>query len=96
MLLSAAGTLPLPAVSVPKEKVTCPSATETPEPEEEPPEIMERSKEFWQAPYGDLTPTRPVAAQSMFVFPMTIAPLSCSFRTTAALSSAIGAVRGGR
>ena len=37
MLLSAAGTRPEPAVSVPSEKETIPRATATAEPEEEPP-----------------------------------------------------------
>mmetsp|Transcript_82652 Transcript_82652/g.130747 ORF Transcript_82652/g.130747 Transcript_82652/m.130747 type:complete len:127 (+) Transcript_82652:1183-1563(+) len=50
ILFKAAGTRPLPAVSVPKEKLTCPKATATPEPEEEPPDKNSRSNEFWQAP----------------------------------------------
>ena len=37
MLLSAAGTRPEPAVSVPRAKLTSPSATATAEPEDEPP-----------------------------------------------------------
>jgi hypothetical protein len=39
MLLNAAGTLPDPAVSVPREKLTNPIATATADPELEPPEI---------------------------------------------------------
>src|SRR5258707_14783792 len=38
-LLKAAGTRPEPAVSVPKEKLTRPSATATAEPELDPPEM---------------------------------------------------------
>ncbi len=37
MLLSAAGTRPEPAVSVPSAKLTSPSATATAEPDDEPP-----------------------------------------------------------
>jgi hypothetical protein len=39
MLLSAAGTRPEPAVSVPSAKAARPAATATPEPELEPPEM---------------------------------------------------------
>jgi hypothetical protein len=39
MLLNAAGTRPDPAVSVPNEKLTSPVATDTADPELDPPEM---------------------------------------------------------
>ena len=50
MLLNAAGTRPEPAVSVPREKSTCPEATASAEPELEPPEIYCGWKTLAQAP----------------------------------------------
>jgi hypothetical protein len=84
-LLNAAGTRPEPAVSVPNEKLTKPFATTTAEPELDPPEICSLLKTLLQAPYGDLTPTRPVANWSMLVLPIKIAPASSNLRTTVAL-----------
>ncbi|MDT4876089.1 hypothetical protein FQZ97_1115050 [compost metagenome] len=49
-LLNDAGTRPEPAVSVPSEKVAYPLATDTAEPELEPPEMKSGSNAFWQAP----------------------------------------------
>ena len=45
-----AGTLPEPAVSVPKEKATKPSATDAPEPELEPPDTYSGATAFRTAP----------------------------------------------
>ena len=61
MLLKAAGTRPEPAVSVASEKETWLEATDTHEPEEEPPDMWsdENTEAGW--PYGDRMPTRPVA-----------------------------------
>jgi hypothetical protein len=50
MPLSAAGTRPDPAVSVPSEKATEPSATATAEPELDPPEISPPPKTLSGAP----------------------------------------------
>ena len=47
ILLSAAGTLPEPAVSVPSEKLTMPWATETADPELEPPGTIVGSMAFF-------------------------------------------------
>ena len=60
-LFNIAGTLPDPAVSVPKAKVAKPSATLTEEPDEEPPDIILGSNALQHSPYGLLVPTRPVA-----------------------------------
>ena len=46
MLLSAAGTRPEPAVSVPSAKATRPRATATAEPEDEPPGTIAGSSAF--------------------------------------------------
>ena len=46
MLLSAAGTRPEPAVSVPSAKVTMPRATATAEPDDEPPGTSAGSQAF--------------------------------------------------
>ncbi len=84
MLLNAAGTRPEPAVSVPKAKLTSPAATATAEPELEPPEIYSGLKTFEQAPYGDRTPTRPVANWSRFVLPTRMPPAFLSRSTVVA------------
>ena len=49
-LLRAAGTLPDPAVSVPKAKLTCPKAVATADPELEPPEMYSGLCAFRQTP----------------------------------------------
>lgn len=59
--LSAAGTRPEPAVSVPRAKLTWPAATATAEPELEPPEMRPPPNTLWQLPYGERAPVRPVA-----------------------------------
>src|SRR6202011_3881578 len=88
MLLNAAGTRPDPAVSVPKAKLTRPAATATAEPELDPPEMYSALKAFEHAPYGDRTPTRPVANWSRFVFPIRIPPALRKRPTTVASSLA--------
>src|SRR5262245_12705996 len=60
-LLNAAGTRPDPAVSVPSANDTSPAATATADPELEPPGISRASKGLRGIPYGERTPTRPVA-----------------------------------
>src|SRR6478672_7041150 len=84
-LLKAAGTLPEPAVSVPSEKLTRPRATATADPELDPPETYSSSNTQEQAPYGERTPTRPVANWSRFVLPIRIAPASKSRWTAKAV-----------
>ena len=74
MPLHAAGTRPDPAVSVPRARSTSPAATATAEPELDPPAIRPGQWAFGQTPYGERTPTRPVANWSRFVLPMTTAP----------------------
>src|ERR1700730_723720 len=88
MLLNAAGTRPEPAVSVPKAKLPKPVATATAEPELDPPEMYAALKAFEHAPYGDRTPTRPVANWSRFVFPIRIPPALRKRPTTVASSLA--------
>src|SRR5579862_9883350 len=60
--LKAAGTRPEPAVSVARENEQRPAATETALPEDDPPEIYSLLKTHDGAPYGDRTPTSPVAS----------------------------------
>jgi hypothetical protein len=48
-------------VSVPNENVTIPFPTATADPELDPPETYVSSKTLPHAPYGDRTPTNPVA-----------------------------------
>src|SRR4051812_619331 len=60
-LFNAAGTRPEPAVSVPREKAASPLATETEEPELEPPLIKAGERAFFVSPYGLRVPTSPVA-----------------------------------
>ena len=55
------GTLPEPAVSVPRAKLTNPVATATAEPELEPPEMWSGLNGFRQTPNGLRSPARPVA-----------------------------------
>ena len=59
--LSAAGTRPDPAVSVPIENGTAPSATATADPELEPPGTRSARSVFGGMPYGERVPTSPVA-----------------------------------
>ena len=61
ILFSAAGIRPEPPVSVPIEKETCWSETETAEPELEPPAIYSELNAEEQGPYGDRVPFKPVA-----------------------------------
>src|SRR4051812_2198760 len=60
-LLNDAGIRPEPAVSVPSAKLTKPADTATAEPELEPPGMRSGSNGFSGTPYGERTPTRPVA-----------------------------------
>ncbi|KAH3684769.1 hypothetical protein WICPIJ_004233 [Wickerhamomyces pijperi] len=60
-LFKEAGTRLEPAVSVPKDNGTIPLETTLAEPEEEPPETCLEEKAQDGFPYGDLTPTKPVA-----------------------------------
>ena len=83
--LNAAGTRPEPAVSVPSEKPTMPSATATAEPELEPPLMNLGSNAFFTAPPGERVPVRPVANWSMLVLPTRTAPASSSFCTAVAV-----------
>ena len=84
MPFSAAGTRPEPAVSVPSENGTSPSATATADPELEPPGTSRASRAFGGVPYGERVPTRPVANWSRLALPTTIAPGARSAATTAA------------
>src|SRR5262245_5957802 len=93
-LLNAAGTRPEPAVSVPREKLTWPSATETALPALEPPLIYFSSNEFLGAPYGERVPLRPVANWSRLVLPIGMAPASISNCTTKADLSGVYAYSG--
>src|SRR5579871_63385 len=86
MLLSIAGTRPDPAVSVPSENATDPAATETAEPELEPPEMYWELNTERGAPYGERVPLSPVANWSRLVLPITIAPAATSLETTGASS----------
>ena len=83
--LSAAGTRPEPAVSVPREKLTSRAATATAEPELEPPEIIPPPNTLSQAPYGDRVPVSPVANWSRLVLPTSTAPASIRRWTAGAL-----------
>ncbi len=89
ILLRAAGTRPEPAVSVPSAKETRPSATATPDPEEEPPGTSLASMALRGTGYGVRTPTRPVANWSRLVLPMRMAPASTSRWTTGADSAGV-------
>ena len=86
MPLSAAGTLPEPAVSVPNANAARPVATAIAEPEEDPPLISSGRSGWVVIPKGDLVPTNPVANWSMFVLPIGIAPALINISTTKALS----------
>src|SRR3954463_4440298 len=61
MLLRPAGTRPDPAVSVPSARGTRPAATATADPELDPPGMSRGSNRFRGVPYGERTPTSPVA-----------------------------------
>ena len=87
--LSAAGTRPEPAVSVPREKLTSPRETAMAEPELEPPGIISGSRAFFGAGNGVRVPTNPVANWSRFVLPMRIAPARNNKSTTNASSLAM-------
>jgi hypothetical protein len=84
MPLSAAGTRPEPAVSVPSARSARPRATATALPAEEPPEIRAGSQALRTAPYGLRVPTRPVANWSRLVLPSTTAPAPRSRATAVA------------
>ena len=92
--LSAAGTRPEPAVSVPSANAACPRATATAEPELEPPLISSSRSALRVAPYGLRVPTSPVANWSRFALPTGIAPASISRRTTSACASGTYAYAG--
>ena len=81
-LFNAAGTRVEPAVSVVNARQAIPLATTLPEPELEPPETCLALNAFGTLPYGDLTPTNPVANWSKLVLPMMMAPSSLRFFTT--------------
>ena len=66
---------------------TTPEATATAEPELEPPETMSLPNTLRGMPYGERTPTRPVANWSRLVLPTTIAPASRTRCTAVADSS---------
>ena len=81
----AAGIRPDPAVSVPSENTTSPTATTTAEPELDPPAMYSGTNGFRHAPNADeRVPTRPVANWSRFVLPTHSAPASTSRCTTVA------------
>src|SRR3979490_3119259 len=61
MLLSIAGTRPDPAVSVPSASGTRPAETATADPELDPPGMRSLRIGLTGMPYGERTPTRPVA-----------------------------------
>src|SRR3954469_7528951 len=61
ILLRLAGTRPEPAVSVPSASGTRPAATATAEPELDPPGMSFGSNRLRGTPYGERTPTKPVA-----------------------------------
>ena len=84
--LSAAGTRPEPAVSVPRANGTNPSATATAEPELDPPGTSAGSSAFGGVPYGERVPTSPVANWSRLALPTRIAPASRNRATTSASS----------
>ena len=82
--LSAAGTRPDPAVSVPSANATTPAATATALPELDPPAIRSPPKTLSGAPYGLRVPFSPVANWSRLVLPTAMAPASSSSRTPVA------------
>src|SRR5436190_8428241 len=84
MLPRAAGTRPEPAVSVPSANGTRPAATATAEPELDPPGISFALNTLRGTPYGERTPTRPVANWSRLVLPIGIAPAARSRLTQVA------------
>ena len=81
-LFNAAGTLPDPAVSVPRESGTIPRPTTEADPADEPPLTYLSLKTQLVIPYGDLVPTKPVANWSKFVLPKITAPASLNSSTT--------------
>src|SRR6202034_3157681 len=81
MPLSPAGTPPDPPVSLPSENGTRPAPTAVAEPELDPPGMRSERSALRGTPYGERTPTRPVANWSRLVFPMTIEPARSSFST---------------
>src|SRR3954447_15747921 len=93
--LNAAGTRPLPAVSVPSASGTTPAATATALPELLPPLTWSAEKTLAQAPYGERVPTTPAADWSISVCPTGPAPASSS-RRTAGAERAAGSVREGQ
>src|SRR6266566_4391278 len=95
MPLNAAGTRPLPAVSVPSASGTTPSATATALPALLPPLTCADDATLWHAPYGERVPTSPVANWSRLVLPIGTAPAAMR-RPTATADSAAGVVRIGQ
>ena len=61
ILFKPAGTRPEPAVSVPSENGTTPRATNTAEPDDDPPLTYSGLKLLGTAPNGERVPTKPVA-----------------------------------
>ena len=87
-------TRPLPAVSVPRAKLTIPRATATAEPELEPPGTKRASIGFRGIPNGERVPTKPVANWSRLVLPRRMAPAASSLATTVADSVGVYAKSG--
>src|SRR3569833_1299118 len=85
MPLYAAGTLPLPAVSVARPKDTRPAPTDTADPEDEPPDMCRLLNTLWGRPYGDRQPERPVASWSRLTLPINSPPASRTCCTAGAL-----------
>ena len=83
--LSAAGTLPEPAVSVATANGTWPSATASADPELEPPEIRSPPKTLRGMVCGVRVPLSPVANWSRLVLPTKRAPASSRRCTTGAV-----------
>src|SRR6266702_4018633 len=88
MPLNAAGTRPLPAVSVPSANGTTPDATATALPALLPPLTCAEDTTLWHAPYGERVPTSPVANWSRLVLPIGTAPAAMSRRTATEDSTA--------
>src|SRR3569833_1720891 len=85
MPLYAAGTLPLPAVSVARPTDTRPAPTDTADPEDEPPDMCRLLNTLWGRPYGDRQPERPVASWSRLTLPINSPPASRTCCTAGAL-----------
>src|SRR6478736_8744937 len=83
-LLNAAGIRPDPAVSVPSAKSQSPAATATADPLLDPPGRYSAPNGFFGTPYGERTPTNPVANWSRLVLPTGTAPAAINRSTTGA------------